>query len=433
MPIATPSSARARSRNATEALSRTPTDRRLDVLYLSASGQLGGAERVLLDLIGALRRDHPRLRMAALLGAQGPLEGELMALGVEVLSLPFPAAFARLGDFSLGAGARGGAIGFALRALRAAPTFASYAMRAAMVIRRRAPLIVHSNGFKMHALAALTRGRGTAVVWHLHDFLAGRRVMARLSRVLAPRVDAAIANSRAVALEWCEATGRPATVALNAVDLERFHPRGTIADLDGLAGLPAAPAGTVRLGLVATLAAWKGHDVFLRALARLPRDRAWRGYVVGGSVYQTLGSEVSLDALRALADSLGIADRVGFTGFTRETADAMRALDVVVHASVRPEPFGLVIAEAMASARASVVSAAGGAVELIEDGADALAFPPGDVDALAACLTRLVAEPALRQRLATRARRSAEARFAPARLARQVAAVYAAHGVQVGA
>jgi glycosyltransferase involved in cell wall biosynthesis len=187
----------------------------------------------------------------------------------------------------------------------------------------------------------------------------------------------------------------------------------------------AAPAsGTVCVGLVATMGLWKGHDVFLRALARLPREPAVRGYVVGGRIYATAGSEVDPDALRRLAEELRIGDRVGFTGFVDEAAAAMRALDVVVHASTLPEPFGLVIAEAMACGRPVVVSAAGGAGEIVSDGDDALAVPPGDVDALAGALRRLADDGALRARLGAAGRARAERDFDRARLARQVAPLY---------
>ena len=146
----------------------------------------------------------------------------------------------------------------------------------------------------------------------------------------------------------------------------------------------------MRVGLVATLGRFKGHEVFLRAIAQLPRTLPLRAYVVSGSVYRTRGSEVSLESLQALAAELGIADRVGFTGFLAEPANAMRALDVVVHASTTPEPFGLVIAEGMACGRAVIVSAAGGAGEIVRPNVDALTHAPGDIDGLAAAIRTLV-------------------------------------------
>jgi glycosyltransferase involved in cell wall biosynthesis len=215
----------------------------------------------------------------------------------------------------------------------------------------------------------------------------------------------------------------------NGVDTERFSPGPADGGrLDALAGLPPAPEGTVRLGLVATYARWKGQELFLQAAARLRArlpTHAVRFYVVGSPVYRTPGSQYSEAELRATAHALGLEGHVGFIPFQAEPSDIYRALDGVVHASTRPEPFGMTIVEAMACTRAVVVSAAGGAAELVRPGDDALAFSPGDVEGLAEALARLVREPETRMRLGEEARRSVLARFTRERYAAQVRDVYA--------
>jgi glycosyltransferase involved in cell wall biosynthesis len=167
----------------------------------------------------------------------------------------------------------------------------------------------------------------------------------------------------------------------------------------------------VRVGLVATFANWKGHDVFLEALSRLPAHLPVRGYVVGGPIYTTAGSQWTRGELEAMAAELGLGERVGFVPFQRDPADVYRMLDVVVHASTRAEPFGLTIAEAMSCGRAVVVSAAGGAAELFAEGVDAFGYTPGDVSGLAAAIRRLVEDAELRRRLAANARATALERF----------------------
>jgi glycosyltransferase involved in cell wall biosynthesis len=221
-----------------------------------------------------------------------------------------------------------------------------------------------------------------------------------------------IANSRSVEADVREALDATAPVetVYNAVDLDRFHPAGAAADLDRLSGLPPAPAGTVRVGLVATFGRWKGHDTFLDALARIDRSRL-RAYIVGGALYETIGSQYSIEELRAAAAAAGLGTEVGFTGFVEDPAPIMRALDIVVHASTHPEPFGLVIAEAMACARAVIVSGSGGATELVDDGVEAVTFPSGDAAALAAAIARLASDAPLRQRLGGAAREAAVTRF----------------------
>ena len=110
-------------------------------------------------------------------------------------------------------------------------------------------------------------------------------------------------------------------------------------------------------------------------------------------------SQFSLEELRPAPRRWAWGGGLGFTGHQADPASALRALDVVVHASTKPEPFGRVIVEGMACGRAVVAMRDGGAAELFEDGVSALGCPPGDPDALAAALLRLIDDPALRRRL----------------------------------
>lgn len=393
----------------------------LHVVYLSASAALGGAERALLDLLASLRAAEPGWRLTVVAAEDGPLLHRARALGADARVLAYPRALAGLGD----AGAADGR-GLRMGIARAAPGSALYLGRLRRLLGRMAPDVVHTNGFKMHLLGAWAAPRNARVVWHLHDFVSSRRAMARLLRRSAGRVSAAVAVSKAVAADAAAVcgVGPPIRTVYNAVDLHRFTPDGPALDLDAAAGMAPAPAGTVRVGLVATMGRWKGHEVFLRAVAALPGDVPVRAYVVGGGIYRTAGSEVDAEALRRRAAELGIADRVGFTGFVDDPAAAMRALDVVVHASTQPEPFGLVIAEAMACGRAVVASAAGGAGEIVTPGHDALAVYPGDADGLSRAIRCLATNGALRARLAAAGRDTALRRWDRARLAAEVAPLY---------
>jgi len=125
-----------------------------------------------------------------------------------------------------------------------------------------------------------------------------------------------------------------------------------------------------------------------------------------------------------MAASLGVQDRVGFTGFLPQPAAAMRALDVIVHASTEPEPFGLVIAQGLACGKPVIVSAAGGAAELVEPDVDALTYTPGDDIALSQAIGRCADEAALRTRLGGAARQTALRRFNADDFTRAFVAVY---------
>ncbi len=409
---------------------------RVRILYLSGTGQIGGAERCLLDVIQSVGQAEPSWTLAVIAAREGPMLEAARALGCSAEVVPIPDRIAMLGD-STARGHRSRLAGVGVRAVLAAPELARYRRRLRAAIAAWRPDVVHTNGYKMHIMGAWSRPSSAALVWHLHDYVSSRPLMARTMKWYSRRCDAGVAVSASVARDvtpvWC---GRlPIVVVLNGVDVRAFSPDGPAADLDALGGLPPAPAGTVRVGLVATLGRFKGHDVFLRAIAQLPSTLPVRAYVVSGSLYETRNSEFSLDALRALARDLGIADRVSFPGFVAKPATAMRALDVVVHATTVPEPFGLVIAEGMACGRAVIASAAGGAAEIVSPNVDALTHEPGDVRGLAAAIERLARDAALRARLGAAGRRTVERRFNRVRLGDELAPLYravAGHGSSGG-
>ena len=131
-----------------------------------------------------------------------------------------------------------------------------------------------------------------------------------------------------------------------------------------------------------------------------------------------------MEELRAEAERLGLGTRVGFTGFVEDPALAIRSLDVVVHASTEPEPFGLVIAEAMACGKAVVVSQTGGAAEIITPGVDALVHAPGDATGLARRIEELADDVALRRRIGDAGRATAERSFTRRRLVGELVSIY---------
>jgi glycosyltransferase involved in cell wall biosynthesis len=394
------------------------------LLYLNPIGHIGGAERVLLTAIAGVRRELPSAEIRVIVLADGPLVAAVRALGAGVEVLPLPRGVGRLGDSHLA----GGRALLALRSLLQLPALGRIACRLKAAVSRFRPDLVHSNGIKTHLLGRLAIPSGVPVVWHIHDFYSLRPFAGWLLRRARSRVRAALAISKAVAADARKVLpGTHVEHLSNAVDLAHFSPdSGCEAELDRSAGLPAVPEGIVRVGLVATYARWKGHLVLLDAAAQLARDAPTlpvRWYIIGGPIYHT-SAQFSEAELRSAAEARGLVGRVGFVPFTPDPAPCYRALDVVVHASTQPEPFGLTVAEAMACGRAVVVSAAGGAAELFTENVDALGIEPGRADQLAAAVRRLVEDRALRERLGAGARQTAVERFDSLHYGTRLVALY---------
>jgi glycosyltransferase involved in cell wall biosynthesis len=394
---------------------------------VSVSDQLGGSEVALAGMVTALARLRPEWRFQVVLPGDGPLRERLRESGAICSVVTMPEAVSRLGEWAAvqdGWRARS-QVALGIKLCGTAAVLPEYEARLGRAISEFRPNVVHTNGLKAHVLGARLRIPDTRLVWHIHEYLSRRRLTGWLLRRYRSRCAAVVANSASVADDAARSIRPVCPVHLvpNPVDLDVFSPDGTSIDLDRLAGLPDPPAKVTRIGLVATYGRWKGHEVFLDALGQLASRAAIRGYIIGGPIYDTANSQLTHRELESMIHSRRLQECVGLTGFV-DPAPAMRALDIVVHASTEPEPFGLVIAEALACGKAVITTGYGGAAELICDGQNALVAAPGQSQALAEAIAKLANDPALRAAIGQRARDTACVKFAPQTIAAQAAHVF---------
>jgi len=148
------------------------------------------------------------------------------------------------------------------------------------------------------------------------------------------------------------------------------------------------------IGLVATLFEAKGHHVAIEAV-RLLRDdfrsnTAWQLIFIG-DVFENskMGADYQL-RLQQQIESAGLKDKVIFGGRQSRMREVYQDLDMVLNASIEPEPLGTTIYEAMAMGRLAIASNLGGSPEIIEDGKSGFLVPAGDSRALAGILAQVL-------------------------------------------
>jgi glycosyltransferase involved in cell wall biosynthesis len=179
----------------------------------------------------------------------------------------------------------------------------------------------------------------------------------------------------------------------------------------------------VAVALFGRVVPWKGQLQFARAMAKaMQADPRIRAVLVGDGGD---GGAAHLEAVRAEVRASGLEARWTFAGYRADVEACYAAADVVVHASITPEPFGMVVPEAMAAGRPVIAADAGGPAEVVEHGVHGLRVPPGDVDALADAVLALAGDPALRAAMGELGRAHARTRFRVEHGARAVAGVYA--------
>ena len=366
----------------------------------------------MLNLVAHL--NPRRYRPIVMLFEDGPLANQLRLRRIEVIVLPLDRRVMDTRKDSLDAGGL-----MRLGRLRAS---IAHAVAVARRIREIRPALVHTNSLKGDLIGGLAaRLARVPVIWHVRDRIAEDylprrtvRLFRRLARWLPTHV---IANSRAT----LDTLGAPSSVS------RRFSVvlNGTVVD-DGVDAsvTPGASLEHQRpiVGLIGRISPWKGQDVLIRAAAIVRAagvDCEFR--LIGSTLF---GEEAFERDLRETVKTLSLDAHVRFLGFRADVPAEIAQLDVVVHASTVPEPFGQVIIEGMLAGRPVIATAAGGVLEIIDNGRTGLLVPPGDADALAAAILRLLADPPLRAALAAAGRQDVLNRFTIGRVARDVERLY---------
>lgn len=362
------------------------------VFFLDQSGDLGGAELSLLDIVAFYKG-----RKTVCLLSDGPFAERLREAGHDVLMLPLSSGVRR-----------GSGIAAMLRSLPGMGRAIWRIGRAA-----RGYDLVYANTMKALVLAALSRPlHRRPVVWHIRDILSPEHfsgMSLRVARLAANLgTDRQIANSQATADAFRDAGGKTDPVVIhNAIPTDGFHPenrpalRRALVDETGLD--PAAPV----IGVFGRLAEWKGQHIVIDAVARIPGCQL---VIVGGALF---GEDAAEARLRQQVADAGLQDRVRFLGFRNDVPALMGGVDVVVHSSIQPEPFGRVIVEAILAGTPVIAAQAGGALEIVKPGETGLLVPPADPAALAQAIERLIDDPDLRESMAEAALLDARARFSP--------------------
>ncbi|MCC7519880.1 MAG: glycosyltransferase [Verrucomicrobiae bacterium] len=372
------------------------------IVYFHSGWDLYGASRSLLRLASAFRRDgHAVL---AVLPRPGPLSAALRTAGVEVeddvrLSVLHRSEF---------------------RFPQAVPFFAGLPgalIRCRRILHRFRPDLVHSNTGAVFAGALAAKLGGIPHLWHVRDMFDEFGVLWKgYGRGILAGADRVVCVSRAVAAQFDSFRGAAAKVLVlnNGFPPEEFRAPagGWTPPVDELRRRWGVREGEAAIGILGRIKLGrKGHEVLARA-ARTLLERGIEHFriIILGTPFP--GNEEHEVRLRRLAGELELGDRFALVGEMEDPRPAYAALDAVVLASARPEPFGGVVIEAMAMGKPVVGTALGGTVEQIEDGATGFLVPPNDSTAMADALARLLVDPALRARMGAAGRQRFEAKFA---------------------
>jgi glycosyltransferase involved in cell wall biosynthesis len=333
------------------------------LLSVQPVAERGGSDHLLVRMLRSLPPDEFDCHVA--LPGRSPLAEEFAAAGATLHTVPME----RLST-SHGAGEWAGyATGW--------PVAVGRLVR---LIRRLRIDVVHSNS--LHSLygwaaAAITR---RPHVWHAREIVVQSGAAMQLERFLARHFAVkVVCMSQAIADQL---DPRNVEVLYETVDPAEFRPQ-----LAGrFRGGVGIPDGVPLVGAVGRIDTWKGFDVLLDAFERAKAQRSDLHLVLAGAPV-TGKEQLAID----LATRAAQLPDVHWLGPRSDTPELFADLDLFVLPSTEPEPYGIVVVEALASGSPVVVTDAGGAPEIVARAApgSGTTVPPGDAGALADAIVRI--------------------------------------------
>jgi glycosyltransferase involved in cell wall biosynthesis len=355
------------------------------VLFYDHTAKLGGGEIALFHLLANL--DKGRYRPIAVLGEEGALAEKLRKEEIEVCIMPLPGGLGDTRKDSLGTGS--------LLKLGAIFLLLGYCWKLRNFIRQRGVDLVHTNSLKADLIGGIAgRLAGVPVVWHVRDRIENDYlppVVTTAFRQFCRIIPTFVVSNSAATMQTLRIRGRGKRAVIHSGHALVEGATAVVHDGVVPASMGVKRKGGIRVGMVGRLTRWKGQHIFLQAVADVrPRFPGARFQIVGSAMF---GEEAYEEEIRALANHLGLANCVEFTGFRSDVLQLVEEMDVLVHASITGEPFGQVIVEAMAAGKPVVATNGGGVPEIVRHGVTGLLVPMGDAEAMARAICELLADP----------------------------------------
>ncbi|MEE9614566.1 MAG: glycosyltransferase family 4 protein [Thermodesulfobacteriota bacterium] len=376
----------------------------MKLLIVDHSPFVGGATRVMSNLLELFDRKEFHSVMVCPPGSDSVAHFEDM--GIEVNTVPMP--------------------WFTRRA--SIPKYLSYLFGLLLASYRITRLlygkkidIVHANSFiaSLYCIIPALISR-RPMVWHMHDILEAdgfNRLFIRLSGFGARKI---VCPSEAVKKGLVEF----------GVDPEKcvviYNSMREVKDGVGRGGFREelnVDKETVLIGMVGFITEWKGQAVFVRTVPDVVKSFPRVKFVIVGDAMLDSDREYR-EGLHSFVEENGIGDRVIFTGHRKDVLDIMADLDIVVHASLSPDPLPTVVLEAMSAGRPVIATDVGGCAEMVTDGVNGFLIRPQDPKGLAECIVKLATDPDLRERMGREGSAILKEKFSPDENLRKIRQVY---------
>jgi glycosyltransferase involved in cell wall biosynthesis len=388
----------------------------IKIAYVEQDSNIGGAEVNLFYLFERMNRDH--FYPVVVVPCEGPLTERLKEIGVRYHII------AQVKFISTSTYILWKKIFNPFAVIYDVLVFLPTVWSLRSFLKKERVNIVHTNSMLAHIYGGIAaKIAGIPCIWHMQDIVNPRMVFGFAERAmnifgnfLPKRI---ISVSNAVEKMFKGKSAQKVRVVYNGTDTKKFSSQ---IDGSGIRKEFNISNDEFVVGIVGRLVIWKGQREFLKAASVIVRKIPNTKFLIVGDT--TFGSKEYKKELYDLACELGIESKVIFSGGRDDIPNIIRAMDVMVHTSIDPEPFGLVIIEGMASGVPVVASNRGGPIEIIEHGKDGFLADPEKTENLATIIMELLKNKYLRKKIGEKARKKVVEQFSVEKFTSEFQKIY---------
>ncbi|MCX6807201.1 MAG: glycosyltransferase [Patescibacteria group bacterium] len=361
----------------------------MKVLYLDQGDFIGGAEIFSILVLNELKKKKYLTKViVGTNSAKSEYALKISKIGLKSVKTPLP----KLPPFHIVA-------------------FIQAVWKLARLIKKEKPDIVHTNTNRAHLIAstALYFSKKPKLTWMLHDFDfhpwfvkkchksatkigALPAVLASIEKIIQPKKDKLLPIVNGVDL-----------MSVKKANPLKFEKEFKLAK------------NSFRIAIIGRITKWKGIEIFIRAaLIIIPRFSRAEFFIVGTAQPQDLSFEKKM---KKICEESKYGKKIHWLGWRNDNLDIISALDILINASINPEPFGRTIIEAMALGVTVIATSHGGPRQIIKNNENGMLIPPRNPAYLAAAIEKLIDDSNLRAKLTQAGRKEVAEKYTLAKVA----------------
>ena len=359
-----------------------------NILFLHASAEMYGADKVLLDLIKRL--DTSKYMPYVILPSDGVLVDALKKENISVEILPYPIMRRKYFNPK-------GVIQYVYGLIK-------YTNEIAEIAKKKNINLIHTNTAATFEGSLVSRKLHVPQLWSIHEIIISPQLMYKVtSKLISNYASTTITDSEAVK-QHLEASGyfqgKNIKVIYNGVDSGRFKPDN---DCSYLYDEWDIPRGAHVIGMMGRVNRHKGQADFLYAANIIMKEYPDVYTVFVGSAFE--GEEWREKELADAIDQSPYKDRIINKGYRTDSEGIYKLFDIFVLPSTNPDPLPTVVLEAMSTGKPIVGYRHGGVCEMVEDGYNGLLAEVRNPEDLANKIKRLLDDDVLRETMGSNSRR----------------------------